>query len=118
MGFDSTGQSSVAFAAQASPAREPRPEIVRVLPRVPAPRDSAPNPLIWAEKCASAAALAVLAPALAGVCLTVRLLSGKSPVVAHRRAGLGGEPFWLYKIRTMWDGNSTAASPGLIEYLQ
>ena len=95
-------------AAQASLASE-RPSVLPPPARnMPVGGSGDPRPdassqlLIWAERCAAGAALITLSPALAGVMLAVRYCSGASPLVAHRRAGLDGEPFWLLKIRTMW----------------
>ena len=49
--------------------------------------------------------------------LAVRALSGRSPLIAHRRLGLNGEPFWILKLRTMWDKPRRQTAPGWIEYL-
>src|ERR1700690_2415728 len=123
--------SSSAHAAQASVAPE-RPSSIP-LPGAASgastlqggsgkPRPDAPSPwLVGTERCAAGAALVLFSPALAGVLLTVRFLSGQSPLVAHRRAGLDGEPFWLFKIRTMWDRHSQPSpshSGGWVEYLE
>jgi len=35
--------------------------------------------------------------------LVVWLLSGRSPLIAHRRVGFEGAPLWMLKLRTMWD---------------
>jgi exopolysaccharide production protein ExoY len=78
------------------------------------PSSAASRLLVWTERCAAGAALVAFSPALAGVLLAVRFLSGKSPLVAHRRAGLGGEPFWVLKIRTMWDHRESRGT-GLAE---
>src|SRR4029077_2961886 len=43
--------------------------------------------------------------------------SGRSPLIAHRRLGLNGEPFWIIKLRTMWDNLPCKASAAWIEYL-
>jgi exopolysaccharide production protein ExoY len=110
------------LAAQASPATKRIAELATVSAPLPTkalpPPNATSNLLIWCEKCASGAALVALAPAVTGVCLAVRLLSGRSPLVAHRRAGLDGAPFWLYKIRTMWDRKAGTRAPGWIEYLE
>ena len=46
------------------------------------------------------------------------VLSGQSPLIAHRRLGLGGHPFWVLKFRTMWrPGPRPAASLTLVEYI-
>jgi lipopolysaccharide/colanic/teichoic acid biosynthesis glycosyltransferase len=53
--------------------------------------------------------------------LAVRALSGRSPLIAHRRLGLNAEPFWIVKLRTMWDrphGRRRRAAAGWIEYLE
>jgi exopolysaccharide production protein ExoY len=114
--------SSAAYAVQASVSAE-RPSATTGGSGKLRP-DAASQWLVWTERCASGAALIALAPALAGVLLSVRVFSGKSPLVAHWRAGLDGEPFWLLKIRTMWDrrgqqGESLASrTRGWIEYLE
>jgi lipopolysaccharide/colanic/teichoic acid biosynthesis glycosyltransferase len=72
----------------------------------------------WAERLAAGAALVAIAPALGAAMLAVRALSGRSPLIAHRRLGLNGEPFWILKLRTMW-GRTRAAqgNASWIEYL-
>lgn len=68
------------------------------------PVDSTPWAL-WnaVERAAAAAALAILAPALLATAAVVWILSGRFPLVAHRRVGRGGRPFWMWKLRTMWN---------------
>jgi len=34
--------------------------------------------------------------------VTIRILSGRSPFVAHLRIGQDGHRFWVWKLRTMW----------------
>ncbi len=46
-------------------------------------------------------ALIVLGPLMAGIALLVRLELGSPVAFRHRRPGLGGEAFTLYKFRTM-----------------
>ena len=72
----------------------------------------------FAERCCAGVALLASLPVLAATILMVRLLSGRAPLVALRRIGLHGEPFWLFKIRTMWDGPRPAGGPvqGWVEY--
>lgn len=53
-------------------------------------------------------ALLLLSPALVAFALVIRLLSGRSPLVAHLRVGYNGEALWMLKFRTMW----TAAVAG------
>lgn len=55
------------------------------------------------------------APVLGAAMAAVRVLSGRSPLIAHRRVGLDGETFWVVKLRTMWDG--AARADGWIEKL-
>ena len=71
----------------------------------------------WVDRLAAGTALIGVAPALGATMLAVRALSGRSPLIAHRRIGLHGEPFWILKIRTMWDGPLAKAAPLWIEYL-
>ena len=71
----------------------------------------------WVERLASGIVFAGVAPALGVTMLAVRALSGRSPLIAHRRVGLNGQPFWIFKIRTMWDGPAPQDAPKWIEYL-
>lgn len=73
--------------------------------------------LCWTEKLAAGGLLVGLAPLLGAVMLAVRALSGRSPLIAHRRVGLNGEHFWILKVRTMWDPSSRALHAPWIEYL-
>lgn len=68
------------------------------------------------EQVAAAALLALSAPLLITAAVITCALSGRSPFVAHRRVGLGGEPLWVFKLRTMWE--SRARKPFcIVEYL-
>ena len=49
----------------------------------------------WIERLAAGIAFAAVAPALGATMLAVRALSGRSPLIAHRRMGLNGEPACL-----------------------
>jgi lipopolysaccharide/colanic/teichoic acid biosynthesis glycosyltransferase len=55
------------------------------------------------------AALAVAAPVLGAVAVAVRLSMGSPVLFRQRRPGLKGEPFTIYKFRTMRDGPGTDA---------
>ena len=44
----------------------------------------------------------LLAPIIAFAALTIALVSGSTPFVAHRRVGRYGEDLWMLKIRSMW----------------
>jgi lipopolysaccharide/colanic/teichoic acid biosynthesis glycosyltransferase len=52
-------------------------------------------------------ALVVAAPALGLAALLIRLETHGHPIYRQRRVGLGGEPFDLYKLRTMVSGAET-----------
>jgi lipopolysaccharide/colanic/teichoic acid biosynthesis glycosyltransferase len=69
------------------------------------------------ERLLAGTAFVAVAPALGATMLAVRVLSGRSPLIAHRRLGLNGEPFWIIKLRTMWDKPSLKAPAAWIEYL-
>lgn len=56
------------------------------------------------ERIAAGTLLVASLPLLTVVAIIVVLLSGRSPLIAHRRVGQGGCPMWVYKLRTMWDG--------------
>jgi lipopolysaccharide/colanic/teichoic acid biosynthesis glycosyltransferase len=71
----------------------------------------------WVERLASGIVFAAVAPALGVTMLAVRALSGRSPLIAHRRLGLNGEPFWIIKLRTMWDQPVPQNAPKWIEFL-
>lgn len=68
------------------------------------------------ERVFALAAFILFLPFLAVVAGTILLLSGRAPLVAHRRLGWRGEPFWMLKFRTMWNGERPGPS-GLIEHL-
>jgi lipopolysaccharide/colanic/teichoic acid biosynthesis glycosyltransferase len=69
--------------------------------------------------CERAAALILLLlaiPLLAVCALVLGLLSGCTPLIAHRRVGFQGAPLWMLKLRTMWDGQ-TGRGAGWIEHI-
>ena len=66
------------------------------------------------ERVLALGALAATAPVLITAGISVRILSGQSPLIAHRRVGWEGQELWVWKLRTMWggaqqDSRSTAA---------
>ena len=70
------------------------------------------------ERLAALCLLILLAPFLIGIGIAITVLAGKSPLIAHRRLGLGGSPFWVLKFRTMWRrGASGAGHLRLVEYI-
>jgi exopolysaccharide production protein ExoY len=75
------------------------------------------------EQIIGLAAVIVLSPFLAAIAVTIFLLSGREPLIAHRRLGRHGRPFWMLKFRTMWSGERGASRKsfgraGLIEQLR
>jgi len=60
------------------------------------------NLLYTLEPVAAALSLICLSPFLAILALAIRIASGASPLVAHRRVGRHGKTLWVYKFRTMW----------------
>jgi exopolysaccharide production protein ExoY len=75
---------------------------------------AAPEPLGWraAGVCERAAALVLLAataPVQAALAAAIAAMSGRSPLIAHRRVGHLGATLWVWKLRTMWDGEAPAA---------
>ena len=57
---------------------------------------------------------AVLLPLLGSICLFVLVLSGAPAIYRQKRAGIYGQPFILYKFRTMVK-NADTLGPGLTE---
>src|SRR5262245_45154435 len=54
------------------------------------------------ERACAALLLIVSSPLLIAVAISIRLLSRRSPFVAHKRIGFRGVPFLMIKFRTMW----------------
>jgi exopolysaccharide production protein ExoY len=53
-----------------------------------------------------AAALTLAAtPVLIAAAGVIAVLSRRSPFIAHLRVGTDGSPFWMWKLRTMWDAS-------------
>ena len=67
------------------------------------------------ERASALLLLVLLAPVMAAASLAIVALRGRSPLVAHRRIGQFGAPFWTLKFRSMWTGRSPC--PALIEYI-
>ncbi len=60
------------------------------------------------ERLVALLALLVLSPFLFVVGAITAILSRRSPLIAHRRLGLAGHPFWVLKFRTMWPSAARA----------
>jgi len=69
------------------------------------------------ERLASAALMVALSPLLLGSAAAVAVLSGRSPLIAHRRVGWRGAPLWMLKLRTMWD-RADAAPPRRFRWIE
>jgi lipopolysaccharide/colanic/teichoic acid biosynthesis glycosyltransferase len=72
------------------------------------------------ERLASVTLLTALAPVLLPCAALLWLLSGRSPLIAHRRVGWHGQALWMIKLRTMWDPRSGNAPVAIrwIEYIE
>jgi lipopolysaccharide/colanic/teichoic acid biosynthesis glycosyltransferase len=70
------------------------------------------------ERMAALVVLLALAPFMLIVAISTAVLSRTSPLIAHRRLGLGGSPLWVLKFRTMWRrGKRPAGRFTLVEYI-
>ena len=70
------------------------------------------------ERVASAVLLVALSPVLAASAAAVGVLSGRAPLIAHKRVGWRGEVLWMLKLRTMWgDGCVAGRTRGWVEYI-
>ncbi len=71
------------------------------------------------ERVVSAGLLIALGPALVGLLAATWILSGRTPLIAHRRVGRYGRALWMLKLRTMWgDGCRTGRRRGWVEYVE
>jgi lipopolysaccharide/colanic/teichoic acid biosynthesis glycosyltransferase len=64
------------------------------------------------EPLLAALCLICLLPFLVVLAFAIRVVSGASPLVAHRRVGRHGKTLWVYKFRTMWPNGTPARKPG------
>lgn len=72
------------------------------------------NVLYALEPVAAGLCLICLSPLLVILALAIRLASGAAPLVAHRRVGHQGKPFWVYKFRTMWPSAKPSIQAGFL----
>jgi exopolysaccharide production protein ExoY len=68
-----------------------------------------------AERAAGYVLLTLASPAIAASAVVVKVLSGRSPFIAHLRVGQYGRPFWTLKLRTMWDDTDLPTSARWID---
>jgi len=70
------------------------------------------------ERTAGLFLLLLASPLLIGSALIVAVLSRRSPLVAHLRIGRHNRPFWMLKLRSMWDSRAlTPLRQGWLEYV-
>jgi lipopolysaccharide/colanic/teichoic acid biosynthesis glycosyltransferase len=80
------------------------------LASIPLLRESAPaDDFGWqavggCERIAALLLLILAAPVLLVSAAVIALLSGSTPLIAHRRVGWRGSTLWMLKLRTMWSG--------------
>ena len=74
------------------------------------------SPVPLTERIIAALLLVGALPVIAATVVTIRVLSGGAPLIAHRRVGWRCRPFWMFKVRTMWDRRATGPC-GWIDYL-
>jgi exopolysaccharide production protein ExoY len=74
------------------------------------------NLLYALEPVVAVLCLICLSPFLLILALAIRVASGASPLVAHRRVGRHGKTLWVYKFRSMWPrGGYAQRSAFLVE---
>jgi len=61
--------------------------------------------------------LVLCLPLVAAAALSVAIFSRRSPLIAHWRVGRHGVGFWMFKIRSMWDGKPASHAWRWVEYL-
>ncbi|MGD1095146.1 MAG: sugar transferase [Bryobacteraceae bacterium] len=73
----------------------------------------------FAERLVAFVAFVLLLPFLPALAAVIAFLSGQPPLVAHRRLGHHGVPFWMLKFRTMWSAAAHAPhkNRGIVEQL-
>jgi exopolysaccharide production protein ExoY len=68
------------------------------------------------ERVLAAGCLLAALPLLAVFALALWLVSGRTPLIAHRRVGWRGAPLWILKLRTMWDDTAPPFT-GWVEFI-
>jgi len=70
------------------------------------------------ERAAALGLLALALPLMSICAALIRIRSGRTPLIAHRRVGRNGAPLWVLKLRTMWEPLAHPnVPPGAIEYI-
>ena len=78
-------------------------------------------PLDICERLASAILFAAVSPVMAASAATLALLSGRTPLIAHRRVGWRGATLWMLKLRTMWTDEAAGqrrSASRWVEYIE
>lgn len=92
-----------------------------MLPSIQLERLPALQPITFGdvvERAAGFLLLLLTSPILISSALIVAVLSRRSPLVAHLRIGRNNRPFWMLKLRSMWERDGSApGSTGWIEYV-
>lgn len=71
------------------------------------------------ERLASVALAIAVTPVVAASAAVVSLLSGRTPLIAHRRVGYRGSALWMLKLRTMWDApDASRRGSRWVEYIE
>jgi exopolysaccharide production protein ExoY len=70
------------------------------------------NLLYFIEPLLAVLSLIALSPILIILAVAIRLASGASPLIAHRRVGRYGKTLWVYKFRSMWPNGQPARDSG------
>jgi exopolysaccharide production protein ExoY len=68
-----------------------------------------------AERVTGLLLLLAASPLLVASALALAVFSRRSPLVAHLRVARDGAPFWMLKLRTMWDDEAPAPRAGWID---
>ena len=72
-----------------------------------------------AERIVACILIAGLSPLLVALWIAVLAVSGRTPLIAHRRVGRNGADLWVLKFRTMWEhpGRLVFRCAPLVEYI-
>jgi exopolysaccharide production protein ExoY len=76
------------------------------------------GPLRWIyrlEPVAAAVALIVTFPLAVAIAVVIAILSGRSPLIRHKRVGWRGSPLPMLKFRTMWEKDGPGQYISLVE---
>jgi exopolysaccharide production protein ExoY len=91
------------------------PVIERALPAETATPVDSLRSIYRIEPWVAAVALIVVVPALLVIASIIAMLSGRTPLIRHRRVGWRGAELSVLKLRTMWEPNQKWAARFAIE---